>query len=146
MIQINQNQYFGLETISNTHPKIKLPFNHNVNRFFMYFQNKYDFSIYTNTQQFGTIKFIANNQTILEYDYDTLLYNNSKSILGYELPNGIFEIKWNTFIHKNLSMIDNFSIQIDELFVPTDVVFGICAENINWLKYFNNCCSLCISS
>lgn len=141
-VKINQNQFFELNTITNTNTKIKLDFNHNIDRFFIYFQNYKDLSIYTNTQQFEKIKFIVNNHVILEYDYDTLLYNNSKSILGYELPNGIFEIKWNTFEYKNLSKIDQISIQLNGLFVPTDVAFGICAENINLLQYCNDLCGL----
>jgi hypothetical protein len=102
----------------------------------MYFQNQNSGSIYWNTQQFKTIKFIANGYDILEYDYATLLYNNSKSILGYELPKGIFEIKYIVADKwKNLSKIDNLTVELNGIMVPPDIGFAICAESINWMVY-----------
>lgn len=102
-VKIKNNQFYGIENLQqNSHSvKIRNCFNHYIDRFFIYFQNPNDKSIYTNTQQFETIKFIIEGNIILEYDYTSLLNNNLKNILGYELPNGIFEIKWNINEHKN---------------------------------------------
>ena len=146
-VKIKQNQYSGIELLQNLSCfKIRLSFNHYVDRFFIYFQDLNDKSIYWNTQQFETIKFIANGYEVLELDYTTLLYENSKSVLGYELPKGIFEIKWNTIKWKNLSRIDNLTVILYDLIVPSNVGFAICAESINSLQYYENQSSIVYSN
>jgi len=140
IIRFKFNQFFGLENIIlNTHIKIKVCFNHIVDRFFIYFQNQNDKSIYWNTQQFDMIEIIINGLVIKEYDYENLLLENSKEFLGYELPKGVFEIKWSMIeSFKNLSRIDTFTIQFYGLMVPPNISFGICAESINYLIYKDN--------
>jgi hypothetical protein len=149
IVKINQNQFTGIDSIPSnlSSIKIKICFNHYVNKFFIYFQNLDDKSIYWNTKQFETIKFIANGYDVLEYDYQTLLDLNSKNVLGYELPKGIFEIKWNVdVLWKNLSRVDNLTVLLDGLSVPSNVGFGICADYINWLSYEENQCRIYFSS
>jgi hypothetical protein len=148
LVKINQNQFLGIKLLQNLSDlKIKTYFNFVVDRFFICFVNTDDESIYSNTQQFETIKFIANGYDILEYDYQTLLNNNSKNILGYELPKGIFEIKWNVSKYwKNLSLIEDLTISLCGLTVPSNVGFVIFAESINWLIYQDNTCGLAFSN
>ena len=131
-----------MQNLSNI--KFKLNFNHNADRFFIYFQtlDLLDKSIYSNTQQFETIEFIVNGYNAVKYDYTTLLYDNSKNVLGYELPIGVFEIKWNSIKWKNLSQIDNFQVVLNGLMVPSNIGFVIGAESINSLIYYKNRCGL----
>lgn len=147
-VKFKQNQFDRIELLNNTMIKKIVYFNHNVERFFIYFQNVDldNNSIYCNTQQFETIKFIADGCDILELDYEQLLNENSKSILGYDLPKGVFEIKWNINNFKNFSRIDNFKVELNGLMVPSCVEFVICAESINWLYYKNNFCSVYFSN
>ena len=145
IVKINFNQFTGIESISLnlSSIKIKTNFNHYIDRFFVYFQNLDDKSIYRNTQQFENIKFIANGYDVLEYDFTTLLDNNSK----YELPKGIFEIKWDVDIKwKNLSQIDNLIVLFNGLTVPQNIGIVICTDSINWLIYEKNQCRLYYSS
>jgi len=143
-----RNQFFELINLSGSiNSRIKLDFYNIINRFFIFFQNPDDYSIYCNTQQFELIRFIANDHVILEYNYTTLQYLNSKIILGYEMSKGVFEIKWNICKEfKNLSKIDNLFIELVGLMVPKKVSFGICAESINYLCYENNMCEAYFSN
>ena len=140
LLKINENQFTGLEFVDQNSSTLRtrLNFNHNVNRFFIYFQNQDDKSIYWNTQQFEKIQFFALGETVLEYDYQTLLDLNDKNILGYELPNGVFEIKWNCAQWKNLSNLDNLTIVISKLMIPLNFGFAICAESENLACYKGN--------
>jgi hypothetical protein len=140
LLKINENQFTGLEFFDQNSSTLrtKLNFYHNVNRFFIYFQNQDDKSIYWNTQQFEKIQFFALGETVLEYDYQTLLDLNNKNILGYELPNGVFEIKWNCTQWKNLSNLCNLTIVISKLMIPLNFGFAICAESKNLACYNGN--------
>jgi hypothetical protein len=95
-------------------------------------------TIYWNTQQFEKINIIANGIIVQEYSYENLLQINSKEILGYELPKGVFEIKWDIIFLKNLSKIDSFVMEFIGLMVPPDISFGICCESTNYLSYCEN--------
>lgn len=147
-VRIKQNQFYALETLQQGLDcvRIKTYFNHLVERFFIYFQNPYDNSIYWNTQQFETIRFIANGYTIAEYDYESIVSMNNENILGYKLPRGVFEIKWDIeHPYKHLSKIDIFSIELFGLTIPKNTNFGICAQSINYIRYMGNMCGVCFS-
>lgn len=147
LIKIKQNQFIGLEILDYRIPihKITVLFNHNVDRFFIYFQNLKNKSIYWNTQQFEIIRFIVNEHIVLEYDYLSLLQYNSKENLGYELPKGIYEIKWNLIEYKNLSRIEKFVVELENLSIPLECGFGICAESSNYIGYKSGMCCVLFS-
>ncbi len=129
------NQFCGLDDIINSNCKVRCGFNHNTDRFFIYFQNKHDLSIYWNIPQFEKLSIFVNGYGVKNYTYETLQKLNSKEILGYVLPKGVFEIKWDIAELKNLSRIDNLTIELSGLMVPQDIAFGICAESTNYLHY-----------
>ena len=143
ILKIKENQFYGLESTSNSNSlilsplRVKLGFHHNVNRFFIYFQNSNDKSIYSETQ-FEKIQFFALGEIVLEYDYQTLLDLNDKNILGYELPKGVFEIKWNCDQWKNLSNLCNLTMVISNLMIPLNFDLAICAESENIAYYHDN--------
>ena len=126
--------------------KIRLNFNFHTNKFFIYFYNHKTKTIYWNFQQFEQIKFIVNGYVILEYDYDTLLKYNSKNVLGYELPKGVFEIKWDIPEYKNLSRINNLTVELCGLLVLPESYFGIFSESVNYICYKNGCFGLALSN
>lgn len=135
--KITENQYTELEVLDNqlSYYKAKVNFNFYINRFFICFQNIYDNSIYSNTQQFETIEFIINGHIVINYDYSDILFNNTKENLGYELPKGIYEIKWDLIDYKNLSYIDNFTIKFNGLTIPENYGIMISADSSNYLAY-----------
>lgn len=147
-VKIKNNQFSGIINLQQNTPnvKIKCDFNHCIDKFFIYFQNINDKTIYTNIQQFEIIKFIIEKNIVLEYDYISLLNNNSKSVYRYDIPNGIFEIKWNLDKYKNFSRIHCFEIEFIGLMVPHNVGFCICAESLNYLIYRNDMCGLYLSN
>lgn len=146
MTKIKQSQSNVLTLQNNPRIKSSVHFNHIVDRFFLYFVNSKDGLIYSNTQQFELIIFIANGYEVLEYDYETLINMNNKSVLRYELPKGVFEIKWNVPNYKNLSRIEKFQVELIGLMVPTDIQCVICAESVNFLGYNNNLCGCYFSN
>ena len=142
--KIIQNQFTGLEVLDNqlSYYKAKLYFNFYIDRFFICFQNLYDNSIYANTQQFETIEFIINGHIVKNYDYSDILFYNTKENLGYELPKGIYEIKWNLIEYKNLSYIDSTYIKFNGLTVPENYGIIICADASNYLVYSSIGCGI----
>lgn len=146
LVKINQNQFDSLKLVQGNYPRIKLKLNFNfcVNRFFLYFQNFNDKSIYFNNhiQLFEKIVFVIEGYEVLEFDYTDLIISNSKDVLGYELPPGVFEIKWNMYEYKNLSYVDRFELDVYSLLIPLNIGIGFCASNVNLLGYESNCCRL----
>lgn len=141
--EITKNQYdvFEIETTNGYFFK-SLYFNHIVDRFFIYFQNSSDNSIYTNTQQFETIEFTIDDEIVSMYNYFDILFDNTKENLGYELPKGIYEIKWNSIKYKNLSNVNRMHVSFSGLMVPENCNLVICANSLNYLVYKNGRCEL----
>lgn len=139
LMKVKQTQYFGIYNIypNLINQNIRIPFNHLVEKFFIYFENKKDNSIYKQ-KPFDKIEFISNGNHIIQFDYETLVVNNNEKIIGYKLPRGVYQIDWKKYFSTNLSCIDNLSIKLYGISTLNDVGFCIIANNINYLKYHQN--------
>lgn len=162
--RIKINQYCVCNAFTSSTFIYNLGFNYFTERFFIYFQNSFDKSIYWNTQLFKKIEIIIDGYVVKKFCYEDLQYANTKENLGYELPKGVFEIKWDSFdlhenLHenlyedfkkkckniKNLSRIDKLCIKIHESMIPPHINFGICSESINYLRYSGGMCGTMFS-
>ena len=147
IVKIRQNQ---LQTISLSSDisncKYNIWFNHFVEKFFIYFEDVTNDSIYKN-KSFDKITFIANGLNVLEYDYTTLVCDNEEKNIGYKLPQGVFQIDFDKFYSTNLSKIDKFTIELCGITIPNNnIQFCICANSINYLEYRKNTCGIIYSS
>lgn len=145
IVKIKQNQFCGTEVLSPTisNQKIKLHFNHLVEKIFIYFEDMENGSIYK-LRPFDKISFIVNGYIILEYDYETLIYENDEKNIGYKLPRGVYQIDWNKFSSNNLSYVDNLIVELTGITVPNNNIgFCKCANSINYLKYKDEMCGVC---
>jgi len=129
--KIKQNLTQEMEGLSThrSNQKIMLNFNnHNpIDKFFIYFEDTTNDTIYK-LRPFDKIIFFINGNTVLEYDYETLIYDNDEKNIGYNLPKGVYQIDWNKFSLKNLSPINNFIVKLCGISIPNNnIVFCICA-------------------
>lgn len=144
ILKIKQNQFSGKELLqsNNVNQKIKLYFNHSIDKIFIYFEDSNN-SIYKH-KAFDKIKFIVDGMIIVEYNYDTLVYDNSENIIGYKLPKGIYQINWDKFM--NLNKVDNFIIELCGITIPNnDIGICICANTTNYLIYMKERVELCFA-
>jgi len=148
IVKIKQNQFHGLEELSTTMSikRIKLSFNHLVEKFFVYFEDMANGSIY-GLKPFDKISFIADGNLVIEYDYETLIYENDEKNIGYKLPTGVYQIDWCKFSSKNLSYVENLTVELRGITIPNNnIVFCICANSTNYLMYESNKCGTCYSN
>lgn len=148
IIKIKQNQFCGLEALSTaiSEQKIKLPFNHLVEKIFFYFEDMTNETIYK-LRPFDKISFIVDGNIVIEYDYETLIYENDEKNIGYKLPIGVYQIDWCKFSSKNLSYVENLTVGLSGITIPNnDIGFCICANSINYLRYMSDICGACYSN
>lgn len=137
IVKIKQNQFCGVEALSTaiSNKKIKLHFNHLIEKIFIYFEDTTNSSIYR-LRPFDKISFIANGYIVVEYDYETLIYENDEKNIGYKLPRGVYQIDWNKFSSRNLSCVDNLIVELNGISVPNNNIgFCICANSLNYFVY-----------
>lgn len=137
IIKIIQTQFTGIDNIypNLINHKIKINFNHFVEKFFIYFENIIDNSIYKN-KPFDKIEFESNGNYIIEFDYETLI-NNNNQLIDYKLPRGVYQIDWDKYFKKNLSTIDNLIIRLYGIMVPNYFGFCIIGNSVNYINYEN---------
>lgn len=148
IVKIKQNQFYGIDSLYTpiSNQKFKLCFNHLVDKFFIYFENTTNGSIFK-LRTFDKISFIVNGWNVLEYDYETLVHDNDEKNIGYKLPIGVYQIDWCKFSSKNLSYVDNLCIELNGITIPNNNIgFCICANSINYLKYESDTCRLYFSN
>lgn len=145
IIKIKQNEFSGLEPLltSISNQKIKLYFNHLIEKIFIYFENMENGSIYK-LKPFDKISFIADGFIVIEYDYETLIYENDEKNIGYKLPRGVYQIDWNKFFEVNLSNVKDIFVELSGITVPNNEIgLCICTSSINYLKYESDMCRAC---
>lgn len=135
IIKFKQNQFCGLENLDGqTNCNFQLGFNHDIERFYIWFENLNDNIIYRE-KSFDKIIFIADNIKVLELDYEDLVYNTFILNNNKGLGKGIYEIEWKNIINYNPIKLH---VQINGLSLPNqDIGFSICAESYNYLEFMD---------
>lgn len=133
IIKFKQNQFTGLENMNGQyHCKINLHFNHDVERFYIWFENRIDNIVYEE-KSFDKIAFIADNICVLEMNYEDLVYNTLTLNNNIGLGKGIYEINWKHIINYNPNILQ---VELNGLTLPNqDICFSICAESYNYLEF-----------
>jgi hypothetical protein len=148
IVKIKQNQFTGWEDLKTTGTNCKrsIYYNNLVEKIFIYFEDKTnDFNSIYKFKIFDKITFIADGCIIIEYDWESLVYDNDEKNIGYKLPNGVYQIDLEKFYSKNLSKVNKLVIEFSGLYAPDNTGFFICGNSINYLKYENNICELCFN-
>lgn len=128
--------------------KIKLGFNHEVKKIYLYMEDKNTKVIYKG-KGFEHLEFIANGYIALEMNWEKMVL---ESKMNSNLPNGIYQIDWENKcdeIYKgvSLSRIDSLILMLSEICVPSsNVSLVICADNINYLLYSDNMSGVAFSN
>ena len=138
IIKIKQNQFTGLECLNRqTDYKIKLNFYHDIERFYIWFENSIDEIVYKE-KPFDKISFIADNIKVLELDYEDFVYNTlsvNNNNKGLGLGKGIYEIEWKNIINYEPDIL---MVELNGLILPNqDICFGIYVELYNYLEFEN---------
>ena len=131
-------QYHGEESKQNVKKQIiRLCYNYVIESLFIYFKNSLDLTLFHSIKQFEKLEIIFNGQIVLTKDYETLCFENSKEILGYELPKGVLEIKLDNLNSdiKNFSHIDNAILCIYDVAIPDNNSISICAYSTHYYIY-----------
>ena len=139
-VKIKQNQFYGEEEIHLGQKLLKhrLCFNHPVLRLYFYFGNSDNMSTLYKSEPFDSILFQANGYDILEYSYEQVVTNTKKV---KNIPDGIYVVDWFGNVesmYTNMSKIDKIDIVINNLAVPKYINFYICAESINYCRYYKD--------
>jgi hypothetical protein len=145
IIKFKQNQFTGLEGLNgNTDCKFGLGFNHDIERFYIWFENSNDNIIYKEDKPFDKISFIADNIKVLELDYEEIVYNTLTINGNKGLGKGVYEIEWKNIINYNP---DNFKVELNGLSLPDqNICFAIYAESYNYFEFNDRICKVIFSS
>jgi hypothetical protein len=131
--KIKQNQFMRMINLNeNLNFIINCNFCHDIERFYIWFENHLDNIIYKE-KSFDKISFIVDDIKVLELDYDDLVYNTLKINNNKGIGEGIYEIEWKNIINYDLN---NFKVELNGLSLPSsDIYFNIYVESYNYLIY-----------
>lgn len=135
IIKFKNYQFTGLVNLNGCIDyKSSLGFNHDIERFYIWFENSNDKIIYKE-KPFDKITFITNNIKVLELDYEDLVYNTLISNNNKGLGKGIYEIEWKNIVNYNPK---DFRVELNGLSIPNqEICFSIHAESYNYLEFEN---------
>lgn len=137
--KIKRTQFTGSEPLNaSQNMKIKLNFSHDIERFYIYFENTHDKIIYKE-KPFEKISFLADGNEILEFDYENLLYEMVNSNENKTLPKGVYEIEWKNIINYEPN---NLILKLNGLIIPNNYCVNIYAESYNCAVYKKGICEL----
>ena len=144
IIKIKQTQFTGMESLNGQSDSIiKLHFNHDIEGFYIWFENSEDNIIYKE-KSFDKISFIIDSVKVLELDYEDLVYNTLIINNNKGLGKGIYEIEWKNIINYDPT---NFKIELKGLALPnSNIYFNIHAESNNYLNYEDSKCETLFSN
>lgn len=139
---------------------------HSIDKFYVYVQSTNSNTgikkiLELDSKLFSKLRFVVEikneegenkKNTICEYDYHTLIYNNSQNVLTHGGIKNVIEIEYNVpVIYNNLTNyeyvyieFDNFNIESSvESSVESSIELIVSSESVNYLNYMLGCCETC---